>query len=203
MHFQLLAVLPRAIADQDVLGTLRDLLAAYHVEREVAAHEERCFCVGRAAMAAAQAAAAGTEGRAESEEDIDRFQAALATAFARHPLRDEADPACPECRGTGRRTTTRNPLAYWSSLGIGKPLLETRVGSGPRMAGQEILEAWPNLTRLPFAIWTHEGGWTDRWGSKGLDGGYRHVPEEPWRTVSRRALVAYGGSDMVLLDCHL
>jgi hypothetical protein len=202
MHFQLMAVLPSDV-DDDILSALRLMLAPYNVDRAVTPHEERCHCVGRAAMAASQEAAGKSLGKGETEEDIDRFQFALATAFSGHPRRDEATPACSDCLGSGRRTTTRNPLSYWSSLAIAKPLAKAATTSGPRTTGREVLATWQSLPRLPFAIWSRQDGWKDRWGGQGIHGGYLYIPEEPWRTVSRRALAQHLVSEMVLLDCHL
>jgi hypothetical protein len=107
------------------------------------------------------------------------------------PDRDEADPTCQACRGTGFFATTTNPQGRWDAY--------SRIG--PMTSVEGILA---DLTRYEgiFALLTPDGLWRDR-------GPDRYTPLrlvgkswQVWMTELVAALRPLGRLPAVLVDCH-
>lgn len=142
-HFSLLCLIPKTL---EVKGAVAALLAPYDESIEVQEYEEDCSCVGEIARDAAVEQAERELGtvsslrdrlwsefpckRAESKEYSearDALWAKLVTPIDErrkalidgHPMANKPDPACGDCQGSGKQTTTYNPHSKWDWWTIG------------------------------------------------------------------------------------
>jgi hypothetical protein len=115
---------------------LASLLKPYDENRRVRKYQEPCYCVGYTAKrdaAAGAAAALGTDihelrtaywampdgQRPTWEDHIAPFVAKEAELLRAHPDHGQADAACDECHGSGKRWTRYNPKSKWDWYVVG------------------------------------------------------------------------------------
>lgn len=145
-HFYTVVLL-RPEQARDIESSVANLLVPFDENMEVAEYDRPCHCIGDIAHSSARRTAdeaAGTfdslresfyakhpwPGPDASEEEHAKNDAlwrthiaprveAEKTAFEAHPLRDEPDASCEDCRGSGTYRSTRNPQAKWDWWQIG------------------------------------------------------------------------------------
>lgn len=128
-HFLTVVLIPPDTKDVD--DQVKDLLAPYDEEIQVAPYEQPCYCVGREARHACRdqmdqelpwpprSIDVTPEERAIEETLEEQREAKYLELLAAHPDREMIDPTCSECNGSGKNLTRRNPSSKWDWWQIG------------------------------------------------------------------------------------
>lgn len=222
-------------------GEVFDLLAPYDENIEADPYETACYCMN------ANAFHARNEASAEHGIDWQKFRDEYwadqsiehtpeewekRTKWAldwekqyelEHPEIYHASPDCPDCNGTGLRTTTYNLDSKWDWYEVGgrwdgelfgEPRPSEDGGFNFEPGHDEIQHnSRPTYELLdhdgqgnpfyPFAIVTPDG----QWHEKGKMGWWGIVADEKdkdaWHTEVERLYEEFGDSMAVLVDCHI
>lgn len=147
------------------------------------------------------------------------YRQAEEAALAAHPQKDAADPACEECKGTGKYTSTRNPKSKWDWWVIGGRWDGVTTGgpghdrnnpaplSARELAGNVTrasdLAADSSSSRIPYALVTPDGEWHARgqMGWFGMSSG--DEPRKEWETRVRGLYAQHQDALVVGVDCHI
>ncbi len=156
------------------------------------------------------------------------YLAAERSAFDSHPDKASADKECDDCRGTGSRKSTGNPIAKWDWWVIGgrwagwirgaeDSMPNDDVGSFGTSAHQQtraIRNATLNNSRhvnefpspipddvIPFAIVTPDGQWNQK-GDMGWFGMASNEKDD-WKDEARGILAAHPTALAVAVDLHI
>ena len=152
---------------------------------------------------------------------------ALQEALEKHPLKDQPDSTCSECKGTGTHESTYNPKSKWDWYRVGgrwdgwiQGTVRESADRGFNFSVQhehvhnniikvskfiEMVKSSDdnenNPDGPPFAIVTPKGEWCQR----GEMGWWAVVTDEneDWDTTGMNILADYHEHYMVGVDCHI
>lgn len=134
-HFTCLVILPKGVApkdEQEANSIIDPLLAPFDENTEVEPYAKPCWCVGSIARRDARNTADAESSRKSFDSLIpygeidDRWEEHVAAymevgkeAISAHPMKDQPNPECSECKGTGTYQSTYNPKSKWDWYQIG------------------------------------------------------------------------------------
>lgn len=165
-HYSVLVILPKGTTEENAEAVTAQLLAPYDENIEVEAYEQECYCVNSQALLDAGKQTDAKFGsmdfmrksfvKPENEADIqpawEAFIAprldALYKYSLEHPMHNKPDPECPECHGSGKRSTTY-PCSVWRLVdGTGQEVARYR--------GDEILPGVRAYSGQRYRLLSHE-----------------------------------------------
>lgn len=239
-HFVAVVIVPPTVPLEQVEEVVAKMLAPFDENARVSPHEQRCWCVGlQARVEAANIAESqypiepirqSFSALADVEQTDIRWReltaarvTAIQTALDQHPLKDQPNPDCETCRGSGKHQSTANTRGkfdFWCCGGrwdgwIFGPEREDQscdkkvgLNFGPEHQSLEN-NARPvheipvdDPFYLPFAVLTPDG----QWHEMGQMGPFAMVSEEKpsqeWHQIVRELYAQYAEHVAVAVDCH-
>ena len=239
-HYVAVVLVPPIVPKEHVEEVVARMLAPFDDNVEVPEHEQRCWCVDlQARIEALQSAEAqypidsireefaklpDTEQTDIRWRDLSAARvAAIQTALDQHPLKDQPNPDCETCRGSGKHQSTANvqgKLDFWRVGGRWDGWLfgpERQAESSDQKSGHNFgpeHQSLGNNSRpvreiplddpyyLPFAVLTPDG----QWHEMGQMGSFAMVsdekPPQEWHQIVRDLYGKYPDHVAVTVDCH-
>jgi hypothetical protein len=244
-HFTVGVVVPKDTPKSEIKDYLDNIMAPYDEELTVPEYKMKCWCVGQKAtsqinhevelfLGPIEKVRADYWKRHEGEEDSEERQIAMnkewdnlvaprkkyfADSMEDHPLREAADPECDECKGTGMRSTDRNPRSRWDWWCIGGrwcgTITKTEMpddGEGGFNFGDNYHGLNENSATVatalandfvPFALILPDGIWHEK-GEMGMFAMVSNEKKEgDWDEKVRTVLQPFKDDLMVQLDVHI
>lgn len=208
-HFSVYAIVK---PDEDIEKQVNELLAPFNENTSVEPYEKPCWCKGREAINRADKQLDADMGswedarikfhlRPTTEQTEYRWQedvykprmAHQGSILASYPDKNNPNPDCSVCHGTGIETTTYNPRSKWDWYQIGGRW------QGTLNNNQSLVKY---LIKPPYAYVTHEG-WFER-GQMGWWGiSTNEVSEQEWLRQFECIKKAYADHLAIVVDCHI
>ena len=240
-HFLVYAIVPKGVV---IESHVERLMEPYNEARDVPPYDHKCYCVGKIAKRFVEHDMLVKRGfntleefrnslpKVESKLDKDgqpefewpprapqewkMYWDECDKVFAEHPQKNDADPTCDECKGTGFYKSTYNPDSKWDWYMIGgrwdgapKKLPALACADGFNFSDEceseernscpieELVDKYPYAWLLPDGAWAERGkmGW---WGLATDE-----VNAEIWERSCDTIIAKYPGHLVVALDCHI
>ena len=212
-HYLTLVLVPHDTPD--CARTVQTQLAPYDEAIQVPPYVVPCACIGHLAEQAARAIADQNvepwhtlytryhamppSERPALDVWMAAWNATVEQARKAHPLDQRPDPTCPECDGTGLRTTTYNPESHWDYWRIGGRW-------DGWLSPNNLLPACDAAAahKIPFALLEPDGTWHDLhdfwhdpWHA------HREKAEAAWESKVESLLRAHPDTIAVACDLHI
>lgn len=145
--------------------------------------------------------AARQKGDAETEERILAERSERVAKIERaHPRRDDPDPGCATCQGSGTYRISRDPLRHhddWTLGGRWDRLFKPGDVEDPLLGN--LAPARQILEHTPKAVVTPDGDWRER---PTLLGETDRAAVTEWDAFLRELLLRYSDHLVAVVDCH-
>jgi hypothetical protein len=231
-HFTVAVIVTPAQFEENPIQSVTDVLAPFDENgEEKEPYEIPCSCVGTKANLAAYKQVEKETGQTwetvrnrfrlhvKDGDFVDTdarwqafnapFQALLKQAKEAHPKFNLPDPACEDCKGTGKnmvRWNKRGQWDWWSVGGRWNRFYEDQgIASYRDYEDTVLVDDVLALNPLPmtFAVLDSKGDWHEK-GSMNWFGIVTDQKEEDaWTENYRKLLEAERGNIIILVDCHI
>jgi hypothetical protein len=221
-HFVIGAIMEKEKAENDLEGTISNLLEPYDEKTEVPEYEKKCYCIQMAAQEKAKEIIEKETGK--TVEDFRREIADISdwgekdkkwkelTEDYFYRLDEivleqtlEANPVktCETCKGTGLYKTTYNPNSKWDWYVIGGRW-DGLINGKNVVSVKETIDYVKESGSL-FGFITPNGIWAEK-GEMGYFGcSSNNKKEKDWERETIEILESFNSDNfvVVLVDCHI
>lgn len=132
------------------------------------------------------------------------FESRMAAMLEAEPDKNDPDPDCNDCGGTGHETTTYNPQSKWDEYEHDSEWVSL-FRSVQGVSAAEFLEfaAKQPGPYLTLAILTPEGKWLQK--GEVLNNGFIKdaLSDEEWQAIFTETLQKFSDSRVLIYDCHI